>query len=282
MASAETERKCSNCGAEKSITRCEYCNNAWYCLSKEQAANCKACHKAKCRKLIFYNRHIPQNLKETFMRYTQYIHQYYSHQISSNEWVQEMNINQAIIYVISSFSIGIIRDCNNDNCKYEILINDESKNLFDRMQSIEGYLTDDMLSDISEYSDSDSDESQFLPLKYRIKRVANECKNEDGVYYHDDIYSMLYCTDCSKSMRPCLDHGIIFEKDVNSFLHCSHIGSRQIKRCLIHRKCETCNAIFCGRRCRNIVNKQDLCKIRNCSRCGKEGCPNCVPMIKYK
>ena len=60
-------------------------------------------------------------LSEEFAYYN-FTQEYYFKQISSNSWIQSMNIEQDIIDQIATFSIGILRDCNNDKCIYGILI----------------------------------------------------------------------------------------------------------------------------------------------------------------
>ena len=56
------------------------------------------------------------------LEYYNFTQEYYFKQISSNSWIQSMNIEKDIINQIAIFSIGILSDCNNDKCIYEVLI----------------------------------------------------------------------------------------------------------------------------------------------------------------
>ena len=213
------------------------------------------------------------------LKYTQYTKDYYTNQISCNPWIKSMNISKDIIQQISNFSNGILRDCNNDNCYYEVSIIDKASNLFEQIHSNSTQNND---GNKCKFRDESDDEE----LKYKILQVAQESKDKDNVYYHDDTQNISYCTDCAKSMKPCCENGdsmicngIIFTKANNSYINCT--CNRYVKKlCLRHGKCDQCNVSFCGEGCRNIANKEDLCERRVCSSCGAIGCPGCVPMIR--
>ncbi len=201
--------------------------------------------------------------------YTDYTKAYYFHHLAfSILWIKDMNINYDIIEQISLFSIGMVNDCNNDNCNYEVSIHEKDNNLFEKIKS---------LNNASATHDD-------------IIQIINEHKDKDGIYYYNDKQSISYCTDCSKAMKPCginkpghqlCCKTIIFEKDNNSFINCSCTEYTKML-CLSHGKCSNCNVSFCGKSCQNIINKGDLCRSRKCSTCGKEGCPKCIPTTYYK
>ena len=200
------------------------------------------------------------------MKYTEFTEDYYLNQLSSNIWIQNMTIEKDIIQQISVFSAGIIQDCNNSNCNYEVSISTHHINLFTKIKS--------------EVADC------FRPQR-RIMKVVNGYKEEDGIYYYDDQRDESYCKDCIQSMKPCNENGfhktcrnVIVNDASNTYLSCSCTQYTK-KLCLRHGKCDSCNLAFCGEACNNIVNKEDRCTSRECNICGIKGCPQCVPMISF-
>ena len=118
-------------------------------------------------------------------------------------------------------------------------------------------------------------------------------KSGHGKYYYDtnSAGERVYCEDCVKSIKRCnetgfsleCDEGVIFEKASNSYINCG--CTTYTKRLCLngnHGKCENCDLSFCGEDCSNILNKRDLCDPRECSNCGRNGCPQCVPMVSYE
>ena len=117
--------------------------------------------------------------------------------------------------------------------------------------------------------------------------------NGDCLYYYDTTSDgeRVYCENCVRSIKRCNDagfsmrcdkNGVVFEKASNSYINCA--CTQYTKRlCLSgnHKKCENCDLAFCWEDCRNVLGKQDLCESRQCSNCGRNGCPQCVPMISY-
>ena len=162
------------------------------------------------------------------MQYTEFTKDYYFDQISSNTWIDSMTINNDIIDQISSLSVGILRDCSNHNCNYEVSINAKESNLFETICTTN---------------------NSFDP-RDSIRQIATECQNKDAIYFHDPTKNISYCTDCSKSMKPCSESayescckGVIFEKANNSFMNCSCIQNSRVL-CLNHGKCDKCDTTF--------------------------------------
>ena len=183
------------------------------------------------------------------MEYAQFNKEYYFNIISSNSWIQSMNIEKDIIEQISLFSKGMIKDCHNNNCNYEVLIFDKHLNFFEKIPKNQ-----------SSYNDFD-DEAEPFP-KVEIK---------DSYYYNpsDDIS---YCPDCTKSIKPCCEGGwqicctgIIIETESSSFIECGCNNQYHPKKklCSKHTVCQTCKTTFCGESCRNVVNKEDMCQMFN-------------------
>ena len=132
----------------------------------------------------------------------QIIHnEYYINQISTNSWIQILSINQDIIFKISAFSVGVIKDCFNDNCNNKVSIGNQYKNIFEQVQSaIDNQKKDHHLD--------------WLKLELLIQ-VANKYKNEDGVYYHNEERDLSFCGECTKSMKGCNETGFI--KDMQRY-----------------------------------------------------------------
>ena len=188
--------------------------------------------------------------------------EYYFKQISSNSWIQSMNISKDVIENISEFSIGVLRDCDADDCQYEVVMHHKEANL-------------------AELIPKNRNQRFSLPTD----RIDNEYKDE--MYFYDTKQDKAYCRECCiKNMSKCckgsmhmICAGVIFENASKSYITC--LNHRKL--CLdTHQLCPNCNIGMCGSSCTNVVNKRDLCRPRKCGLCNRNGCPNCVPMISYK
>lgn len=200
------------------------------------------------------------------MKHTDYTVEFYRNQLSANLWVQSMDINKDIIEIISQFSMGLSRECDNEICRSEVnLSNGQDINLLSKIRSaiLEGEIDG-------------------------IMKIINDHKHVEDVYYFDEDIDILYCKDCVQSGKQCEDGGwmvecigVIFEKAKNSYINCA--CDQKAKLCLNddHDRCNKCNLAFCYQGCMNIENEEDLCVPRTCSICGANGCPQCVPMVYF-
>ena len=194
---------------------------------------------------------------------------YYFKVLLSTNICKELNIAKEIMFEISCYAIGIIKDCTNHTCNNQVIMCHKQANIFKLIP------------------ENRNNDGKLLS----IPTDRMEHKFEDEMYYFDSSNDMAYCTDCVESIEACCQggwsmicNGVIFVQADNSFISCACPSPHNKKLCSAHwkYKCKKCNVSFCGQSCSNILQKEDLCRGRQCSTCKTYGCPKCIPMISWE